>query len=236
MARILGSRRDMTAFSAFPAGWIRVSAQPSPDGRHLRLTVDCPRDQRRQSLEICETCDAALELVPDEGGLGGHLRCAEASQRYEPPKVGTRLGATAPDPSTVAVEEVMQDVVFVAAPDLPLASLAAALLEHGISGAPVVDERGTLLGVASQTDLVRRWRRGTGYASAPPTGIVADVMTPAVVHVPPGTSLAHAAAVMSFERVHRLPIVREDGVIVGLLTPMDLARWMAEASGLVAPD
>ncbi len=56
------------------------------------------------------------------------------------------------------VSEVMTRTVVTLSPSMTLEQAAERLVQHGISGAPVVDDRGRLVGVLSETDLLRRLR------------------------------------------------------------------------------
>lgn len=139
-----------------------------------------------------------------------------------------------------------QDVMSVGA-HWPLTRLAEFFIEHGISGAPVVDEEGALLGVVSLTDLVRHDslpQREAGrytpdyyldglrsqYAPEELNGFslrdeadcaVADIMTPVVFSVTPTTSLAQVADMMTSGRIHRVFVV-EERRIVGIISALDL--------------
>jgi predicted transcriptional regulator len=48
-------------------------------------------------------------------------------------------------------------------------------------------------------------------------------------------SIARAAALMSFEGVHRVVIIDVSGVVVGVLSSLDILRWVAQSSGYVLP-
>ncbi|MBK8480860.1 MAG: CBS domain-containing protein [Proteobacteria bacterium] len=63
-------------------------------------------------------------------------------------------------------------------------------------------------------------------------GVVRDIMTPITYSLRASTSLAQAAALMAFEGVHRLPIVADNsGEVVGLLSALDVLRWLGEQNG-----
>ena len=57
--------------------------------------------------------------------------------------------------------DVMTSAVISVAPDTPVGDIVALLLRHGISGVPVVDKDGSVLGVVSEGDLLRRAELGT---------------------------------------------------------------------------
>jgi CBS domain-containing protein len=114
------------------------------------------------------------------------------------------------------------DVVCVS-DDLPIRTVIALLADRGFSGVPVVDASGKAIGVVSRSDLL------ANEAS----GLVRDVMMPIAFTLPQGASLSHAAALMAYENIHRVPVVADDGSVVGIVSTMDIARWVAEADGYV---
>jgi predicted transcriptional regulator len=120
--------------------------------------------------------------------------------------------------------------------------LARMLLEHGISGVPVVDDGDHVIGVVSKTDLLQ-WcvKGGLGFGAtnllaalaeggngtrvdAIDLGIVADFMTSDPVTTNPNEPLARAARRMVENRIHRLIVVDEAGRLQGVVTSMDLLR------------
>lgn len=132
------------------------------------------------------------------------------------------------------VEEVMTRNVVSVPADMPLQAVADVLLDCGISGAPVVDDAGRVLGLVSKTDLVR-WQMDEDDQGLPPFAgpfvedatTAEDVMTKGIVVVQAGASLSEAAGVMARAGVHRVPVVDAAGMVVGLVTSMDFVRWVA---------
>jgi CBS domain-containing protein len=105
-------------------------------------------------------------------------------------------------------------------PEAPLRDVAALLSERGVSGAPVVDAEGRVLGVLSQTDVVARVRSRRGGAL-----VAGDVMTQPAVTVRPNAPAAEAAA--SLVDLGRLPDVDVRGRLVGVVSRSDLVRAFA---------
>jgi len=118
--------------------------------------------------------------------------------------------------------------------ELSAQALVELLLRKRFGGVPVVDREGKPVGIASKTDLLREVYETYGWS--PPTGVVSDVMTESAFGLPENASLAHAAAMMAYERVHRVPILSDDGKVIGIVTPLDLARWLAAKAGYVMPN
>ena len=93
------------------------------------------------------------------------------------------------------------------------------LLSRRIHGAPVVDDSGRLLGVASLVDLVSARDRAPGENPR-----VGDLMTEPAVTIDPGATVYEAARLLVTRGIQRLVIVGEDGRPVGVLTATDLLR------------
>src|SRR4051794_8700644 len=97
----------------------------------------------------------------------------------------------------------MTRTVHCACGDLSLLDVAALLVETGVGGLPVVDERRHVIGVVSKTDLVRSLGERRDLA----TTTVADIMSPLAFVLFERAPIERAAALMSVEGVHRIPVV-----------------------------
>jgi CBS domain-containing protein len=110
---------------------------------------------------------------------------------------------------------------------------AAQLLDvHGISGLPVVDRSGSLVGVLSQTDLLRA--RSTEYLWVNWPGLaVRHLMTSPAVTVTRSTPIPLAARTMERRHIHRLVVVADDDetLPIGILSVTDLVHAIAIGNG-----
>ncbi|MDH2387899.1 CBS domain-containing protein [Streptomyces sp. HNM0663] len=97
--------------------------------------------------------------------------------------------------------------------------IARLLDEYDITAVPVVDSDGRPLGVVSEADLVRRQTAEDGG----PDTAEGLMSSPAVV-ARPGWSAVRAARVMERNRVKRLPVVSDDGLLIGVLSRSDLLQ------------
>lgn len=137
-----------------------------------------------------------------------------------------------------SVSDVMQRDVVTAQRDTPFRQIAALLAEHHISGVPVVDGDGKVLGVVSTTDLVRRQPRRKEEAPHRPRPVHAlrtgrvrqksraltagELMTRPAITAAPRQSLAEAARVMARHHCNRLPVIDDEGRLMGIVTRGDL--------------
>ena len=110
---------------------------------------------------------------------------------------------------------------------------AAGLLDvHGITGLPVVDRSGSLVGVLSQTDLLRA--RSTEYLWSNWPGLaVRHLMTSPAITVTRSTPLALAARTMERMHIHRLVVVADEDEMlpIGILSVTDLVHAIAIGVG-----
>ena len=139
------------------------------------------------------------------------------------------------DPTTVSPETSLEEAIKI-------------LAEREISGLPVVDKQGKLLGVISETDLT--WQT-TGVDTPPyimfldsviylqnPTKhneevhkalgqTVADAMSDRPATVKANQLVREAAKIMHDKKVRRLPVVDEDSKLIGIITQGDVIKMMA---------
>jgi CBS domain-containing protein len=127
------------------------------------------------------------------------------------------------------VEDLMTRDPMVIDQDAPLVDAAQLMDTLEITGLPVIDGDGRLVGVLSQTDVLRAaatrhlWHAWPGLA-------VRHLMTSPAIAVRSDCTLDDAAHLMERERVHRLVVVGDDGETpIGILTLSDFVRMLAEA-------
>ncbi|MGD2127695.1 MAG: CBS domain-containing protein [Lysobacterales bacterium] len=120
------------------------------------------------------------------------------------------------------ISKFMDKVVPTLSPDTKILDAVEFLLQHKVTGAPVVDGKGRLLGIITETDLLSLVTKGV--QSQPPTdATVSDYMTHDVVTVGPDTDIYYVAGVFLSHHFRRLPVV-DNGKIVGAITRYDLLR------------
>lgn len=136
-------------------------------------------------------------------------------------------------------KDLMISKVVTVSPGNSIWHAAQIMLDHDVSGLPVVDDSGQLAGMLTQGDLLHRIELGTETASASPDqGLgayvkahswkVGDVMTVKVVAAEEKTPIHVVAKLMDQHRIRRMPVVRE-GKLVGVISRKDLLRVIAAA-------
>lgn len=149
-----------------------------------------------------------------------------------------------------AMDVMTTDVISVD-PDTTVQALATLLAERGISGAPVVDSSGRLIGIISEGDLLHRAEIGTArhhrerrrswwldhFASdlareyvKSHGRTVKDIMTRDVVTVTEDTDLGEVAALLEAKRIKRVPVMHA-GKIVGIISRANLVRALGSTKG-----
>jgi CBS domain-containing protein len=147
--------------------------------------------------------------------------------------------------------DVMTTDVITVDPDTTVRAFATLLAERGISGAPVVDSSGRLVGIISEGDLLHRAEIGTAqrhrvrrrswwldhFASDLARDYVKshgrtvnDIMTRDVVTVTEDTELAEVAALLETKRIKRVPVMR-DGKVVGIISRANIVRALGATKG-----
>jgi CBS domain-containing protein len=149
-----------------------------------------------------------------------------------------------------AIDVMTTDVITVD-PDMTVQAFATLLAERGISGAPVVDADGRLVGIISEGDLLHRAEIGTArrhrvrrrswwldhFASElardyvkSHARTVKEIMTRDVVTVTEDTELAEVASLLEAKRIKRVPVMRE-GKVVGIISRANIVRAVGATKG-----
>jgi CBS domain-containing protein len=134
------------------------------------------------------------------------------------------------------VESVMTKQVVTARLDTPFKELVGLMAEHRVSGLPVVDRNGRLVGVVSEADTLAkqeyqggtatrpwfagrvrraRWRKSAGLTAA-------DLMTTTAVTIGETATVSAAARLLAQKKVRRLCVVGEDGKLTGIVSRRDV--------------
>jgi CBS domain-containing protein len=151
----------------------------------------------------------------------------------------------------VTAKDVMNPSVLTVRDDLTVQELAAFLVENEITGAPVINERGKLVGVVSAMDIAENAAEGADFVPAGESGgaipqdvkdhinpgdlrrmhvenaglQVREIMTPTLYTIPEDTPISKVAQTMISGRIHRLLVTRR-GRMVGIVTTLDLLKLL----------
>lgn len=119
------------------------------------------------------------------------------------------------------VRDHMDTQVYSLKPEVEILDAVGFLLEHHVTGAPVVDEAGHLVGMLTEKDCLKLV--ATGADANRPHGTVADFMTTAITTISPDTDVYYAAGLFLHQGFRRFPVV-EAGRLVGAITRFDILR------------
>ncbi len=142
-------------------------------------------------------------------------------------------------------KDIMTSNVITIKPEATVEELARVLMEHKISGVPVVDEENKIIGIVTENDLIRKNKRfhiptiirifdayfllGSGKAEEEIKKMAAktveEIFTDNVVTIEEDTSLEDIATIMAEQHIHLLPVLK-DGTVVGIVGKADMVRAM----------
>ena len=183
---------------------------------HLEeATVHCPLSQTACEVRHCQSCPRFERELHVSGQ--DFLECSVPSAAAAPHDLCGELMSSV---ATCLDSEVE-------------ASRATELLEiAGVTSAPVLDDNDVLIGVVSTASLTRirlesAQLHGFGYGSGPIE--VEDAMSTEVATLSQQATLGEAARLMASRKIDRVPIVTDDGHLVGVISAMDLVRWLARS-------
>ena len=149
--------------------------------------------------------------------------------------------------------DVMSTPVVAAGPRITVQHVARMMINHRVSGIPIIEEDGQLIGIITEGDLLRRVEAGTerqrsrwsewflpnsraaaDYVKSHARR-VADIMTRDVVTVSEFAALGEIADLMEQHRIKRVPVVH-DGKLVGVVSRADLLRTLTSVTVSVSDE
>jgi CBS-domain-containing membrane protein len=152
-----------------------------------------------------------------------------------------------PEDTAMQAKDIMTVDLVTIGPEDTVADAARLMLDHRVSALPVVAQAGTMLGIVSEGDLLRRAETGTGRQRSwwlqllignatlaqeytrSHSKLVRDVMTREVFTMSPEASLREIADALESRRIKRVPIVG-DGRLVGIVSRANLLQGVATRS------
>ena len=121
------------------------------------------------------------------------------------------------------IRDYMDKRVPTVGPDTEILEAIEFLLRHRVTGAPVVDDAGNLVGMLTERDCLELV--ATGIDAEVPRGRVADFMTTEVTTISPDMDVYYVAGLFLNYSFRRFPVV-EEGRLVGAITRFDILRVM----------
>ncbi len=144
------------------------------------------------------------------------------------------------------VIDLMTAEVVTVQPDTPLKEAARKMVQARVSGLPVTDGGGRLLGIITEADFLHREvarerprRHGLldallgGDHSLAEAELVGEAMNERVITVPPDATLAEAARIMAGQDVKRLPVVDDEGHVIGVISRADIVAAFTRPDELI---
>src|SRR5579872_875696 len=116
----------------------------------------------------------------------------------------------------LTAQDVMTFPVITVTPETRVEDAAVLLARHRITGLPVLDPGGAVVGMISDFDLIGKQGR-----------LVRDIMSTEVISVSPNTDLDEIGHILTGRHIRRLPVVHA-GTLVGVVSRGDLVRRIAQ--------
>jgi CBS domain-containing protein len=195
-------------------------------GGQIAAAVPAETDADR-AIDVAGLIRGVLRLE-NEQVLTFQIRRASgyASFRHEAAHLEQHLPAVdagaplAPDASTRSqtAEQIMTRQVLTTSPDLLVEDVAKMLAYHNISGMPVEDWDGKVIGIVSEADVIGK----IGHT-------IRDVMSDQVISVSRSTPVEQIATLLAERRIKRVPVL-VDEMLVGIVSRADIVRAFAERS------
>jgi len=148
-------------------------------------------------------------------------------------------------------KDIMTEEVITVKPETTIEELARLLVKRQISGAPVVDDKGKIVGIVTENDLISKNSRlhiptilrlfdayiplGTSKMESDirkmAASTVEDICTKEIITVDEEASVEYIATIMTEKRIHILPVLRE-GKLVGIIGKKDLIKGISGETSL----
>jgi len=122
------------------------------------------------------------------------------------------------------VVDLMTTNVATVSPDTSLRGAARIMFRSQVSGLPVTDDNGLLVGIITEADFLRLELSRVESDNPAAVESVGDIMTRTVETIGPNTPLIEAAKVMVVREVKRLPVVNDVDQLVGIISRMDVVN------------
>ncbi len=125
----------------------------------------------------------------------------------------------------VPVRRIMTREVVCARDDLDLTTLMDLMVRRHIGCVPIVDERGRPIGMVTKFDAVEQ-QLAELCAGGKRPATAGELMMPLALALDEHATVGDAAAMMAIEDVHHVVIVDDSGALIGVVSTMDIVRWL----------
>jgi CBS domain-containing protein len=115
--------------------------------------------------------------------------------------------------------EIMTRNVYTISPEASVQEVAQLLSRKSISGVPVIDKDGKIIGIVSEADIIGKVNR-VGMC-------VADIMSPEIIFVTEETRVGEIAMLLVERNIKRVPVMR-DGTLVGIVCRADIVHAVTQ--------
>jgi inosine-5'-monophosphate dehydrogenase len=178
---------------------------PAEASTSTRFTRSIELDLPLVSAAMDTVTEARLAIaMARHGGIGVvHRNLSIVDQAAEVDRVKRSESGMITEPVTVA-------------PDATIADAMAVMAQYHISGVPVTDDTGRLVGIITNRDL--------RFVEASEQPVSTAMTSEGLVTAPRGTTLDEAKVILGKHRIEKLPIVDDNGVLSGLITVKDIQK------------
>jgi CBS domain-containing protein len=200
---------------------VRTQHILGPSERVVRLRVFCPARRESLDYEQCRACAQLASEPESPGAPGASIECEPSPPPAESAPVS--LAGRSPTGPYEAIGAIVGPRILCVRAELPVSRLPHAFREWTGVELPDVDAEGRLLGTVLRDDFQRR----SGYPAARFEGeprVAQRLDTATALYE--GASIEHAVEVLSIRRARNLVLVRADETVVGVLTDLELLRWL----------
>ena len=132
----------------------------------------------------------------------------------------------------IYVDQIMTDDPITVEKSQPISEAGAVMIEAGIKSVIVSDSDGRPVGILTSTDVLQMAADGT----APTAVRIAECMTRDIVTTTPDTPVNEAANRMLENDISHLPVVRDGGQLIGIVSTTDVAAYVSGSSNLLQVD
>jgi CBS-domain-containing membrane protein len=203
--------------------------------RHLGAVYYESRHGKASPADVNRALDTVEEHLRDQPGQSAPGAAADAGPPRPQPKRWARR-----------VRDVMTTAVVTVDQPTPYKEIARLLAENRVSGFPVLSAERHVAGVVTEANLLaeeerRAWERmaipGHGLQPQQRWGLTAgELMSSPAITIGPDAAIAGAARAMNDRHVRRLPVVDEDGRLLGIVSRRDLLSVFLRPDGDVAAE